>query len=121
MISINIIQELGECFSKSFINTQFEFIVEPKSNTCFRLEDCETKEDVVVKILHWCSRNTFEGHCSKVIEKYLLDGINEFLKTSFTKKDMEIIYQELGNGINEEKTRKFIQSGFNFFVLRVEE
>lgn len=48
----------------------------------------------------------------------MLDGINDFLETDFTENDMEEIYQYLGNAINHKKTVGFIESEYDFKVLR---
>ena len=48
----------------------------------------------------------------------MLSGINQFLGTDFTEKDMEQIYTYLGNRCNHAKTLKFITSGYDMSVLK---
>lgn len=50
----------------------------------------------------------------------MLDGVNNFLDTDFSEKDMEEIYQYLGNAIDHSKTVRFVESRFDFSVLQEE-
>lgn len=54
---------------------------------------------------------------SSLMQCYHLKGINAFCGTNFRKKEIAIIYQELGNCVNHQLTLKFIRSGFNMAVL----
>ena len=47
----------------------------------------------------------------------MLNGINEFLDTDFTKDNMCKIYEYLGNGINHELTKRFVSSGYDMNLL----
>ena len=47
----------------------------------------------------------------------MLDGINEFLGTEFTPKDIMIIYTYLGNGCDHTGTIDFVESGFDMEPL----
>ena len=47
----------------------------------------------------------------------MLNGINEFLDTDFTKYNMFKIYEYLGNGINHELTKCFVLSGYDMNLL----
>lgn len=48
----------------------------------------------------------------------MLNGINAFLDTKFTESDMAKIYCALGNAINHEKTVRFVESDYDFEVLK---
>ena len=52
--------------------------------------------------------------------RFILNGINQFLDTDFTEKDMEQIYTYLGNACNHAKTLRFIASGYDMSVLEKE-
>ncbi len=82
--------------------------------TFFRYEG---EESIKYKVLEWLSRPALkEGDAST--QKWYLDGINKFLGTSFTKKDIEDIYCRLGNNINRSLCVKFVESNFNMEILR---
>jgi hypothetical protein len=49
----------------------------------------------------------------------MLNGINQFLGTSFTHDDMELIYTYLGNAIKHDKTVEFItKANYNMGFFR---
>lgn len=48
----------------------------------------------------------------------ILNGVNRYLGTRFSQDDMDEIYCRLGNAIKHELTIKFIESGFDFEVLK---
>lgn len=114
------LKKLISCFPDSYINRQLEFILIPKTNTYFRLEGCLTKEDVISKVLMWCTgdiahsapydqrkRNIeFFVYNKEHLEKYLGASVNVYT-----------IYRCLGNGINATLTKEFINSGFSMDIL----
>lgn len=114
------LKKLMNCFSDSYINRQLELILIPKTNTYFRLEGCLTREDVISKVLMWCTRDIanaapyvqvkrnidFYVNNKKRLEKYLGASVN-----------VDIIYHCLGNGINPTLTKEFINSGFSMNLL----
>ena len=126
MIGWDFIRRLMGCFPRSFLNQHGEFIAHDKANAYFILHNCETELDVKCKVLEWFSRDAFKtepfGTKRKNDEfhKFMLDGINKFLETSFTEDDMEQIYIYLGNACRHEKTIKFVCSGYDFAVLKSE-
>ena len=110
-------------FEGSFFNERDEFIAHRYSNTYFIFSDCENEEDVHCKVLEWLSRPASKGipysqeWRNKKFRKFMLDGINMFLHTSFSFEDMEKIYTYLGNACNHSKTLDFIRSGYDMGVL----
>ena len=91
-------------------------------NYYFGISNCESALDVKRKVLEYWSRHACKTEpagteISNIIQNYVRYGINEYLKTSFSKEDFEIIYQHLGNGINSKLCEKFIKSKFNLKVL----
>jgi hypothetical protein len=123
MINIDIINKLQNCFDKGFVNRNNEFIAEPKANSYFLLNDCETELDVKCKCLEWLSRDAYKTmpfYSKKANDRfrsYIQNGINKYLETNFTLKDFEIIYQYLGNRVNHTKTIEFVNSGYDLNIL----
>ena len=102
---------------KSFINNRNELIVEPKNNIYFRLEDVNTNLDLKCKVIAWLSRPSCKG-VSDYWQRRILSILNEFLGTSFTREDIDIIYTYLGNDCNRKLCIKFIESGYDLALLR---
>lgn len=117
-------QALCEAFPKSFISEKGEFIAEERSNQYFMLNDCEYPEDIDCKVLEWLSRAACKGAPfnqewrNRKFRKFMLDGINSFLDTSFSEEEMAEIYTYLGNACNHKKTKQFVESGFDIKVLK---
>ena len=114
------LKRLINCFPEAYINRQLEFILIPKTNTYFRLEGCLTREDVISKVLMWCTRDIanaapyvqvkrnidFYVNNKERLEKYLGASVN-----------VDIIYDCLGNVTNAKLTKEFINSGFSMELL----
>ena len=49
-----------------------------------------------------------------------LIALNNALKTNFSQQDIELIYTKLGNGINHELTKKFVEKNFDMEMLKNE-
>lgn len=47
----------------------------------------------------------------------MLDGINAYMGTEFSRDEMLEIYTYLGNACDHEKTIRFIQNNYDFSVL----
>lgn len=111
-------------FDKSYINMHGELILSDRGNLYFTAKNCKSKEDVICKLLEWCSRPIVKGYAYKTpkrnIEwrKSLLCGYNNYLGTNFTLNDMYWIYDKLGNAANHELTLKFIHSNFDLSLVR---
>lgn len=118
-----LIQRLMNCFTGSSINQYGEFIAHDKSNEYFILKTCKTELDIKCKVIEWFSRGAYKAEpfrsdkANKELRSFMLNGINKFLGTSFTEKDMCVIYEYLGNACNHEKTIRFIESGYDFSVF----
>lgn len=121
------ISKLMQIFPNSFINGLNEIVLIPKTNLYFCLNDIESEFDVKCKLLEWCSRDATKAmpyQSNKRNKKYqnrVRAKINIYLRTNFTREQMEVIYCELGNAINHKLTIKFIESGYDFDVFEVEE
>lgn len=105
-------------FRNSFINNTNEYIIWPKHNIYFILSDVQSLTDLKCKILNWCSRS-----CIKSIperdQKRMRNFVNEFLQTDFDYDDFETIYVVLGNGIKNDLTKEFVESGYNLELLKI--
>ena len=118
-----LITRLMNCFPKSFINKNGEFIAHAKSNTYFILRDCKTELDVKCKVLEWLSRAAFKTEPYRrrdkndEFHKFIRGGIIEFLGVHFSESDMETIYTYLGNACNHKKTVSFVMSGYDMKIL----
>ena len=116
-------QALLNAFPNSFINGNNEFIAERSSNQYFLLNDCKSPIDIDCKVLEWLSRAASKGQPYSQewrnikFREFIRSGINSFLETDFSERDMEVIYQYLGNAINHNKTIRFVESEYDFTVL----
>lgn len=124
---INEIFNVMKYFPKSYINRCGELILSNKGNVYFTAINCETKEDVICKLLEWCSRPLAKGEPYKTLNrniewrKSLIYCYNKYLGTGFTLDDMYWIYDKLGNEVNHELTLKFIHSGYDMSLVRPKE
>ena len=112
-----------KCFSGSYLNAYGELIISNVGNVYFNANNCETKRDIICKLLEWCSRPIAKGEPyrsekrNREWRESLLVGYNEYLQTNFTQEDMYWVYDRLGNAVNHELTLKFIDSGFDLSLL----
>lgn len=117
-VSDSVVYELFNAFPGAFIHYNGEIIVHKAANSYFILKDCQTRLDVQCKVLEWLSRDAFksEPFRSKAknarFNEFILNGINTFLGTHFTRNKMEEIYTYLGNRCNHQRTLRFIESNY---------
>lgn len=129
MVETRILKKLFFAFPNGFINHNLEFIAHShhRVNSYFRLEDCETEEDVAAKMLEWLSREAHKSQHfnsdrrNRQIHEYHLEGINAFCGTLFNEDEIGEIYTYLGNRVNHQKTLEFIRSGYDLAVLTKKE
>lgn len=120
---IDEIFRLTRQFNGSYINSCGELIISDRGNVYFTATDCENKEDVICKLLEWCSRPIAKGEPYATNKRNiewrnsLLCGYNNYLGTNFTQEDMYWIYDKLGNAVNHELTLEFIHSGFDLSLV----
>lgn len=105
-------------FWNSFVNDRYEYIVWPKHNIYFRLEDVQSILDLKCKVLNWCSRYCIKGIPERD-QARMRNFVNEFLQTNFDYYDFEMIYVTLGSAINKYLTQKFIKSGYDLELLKI--
>ena len=123
MIMDEYIKRLMRIFTGSFINSENEIILVPRTNLYFGLNDVKSEFDVKCKLIEWCSRDACKSmpfSHARYNARYhnaVRDCINEYLGTDFGTKDMEKIYCELGNAVNHDLTMEFVKSGYDLKLL----
>lgn len=128
MVSQTVLKDLFNAFPDAIINHNLEFVAEPdrRVNSYFGLANCETRMDVEAKVLEWLSREASyslhfrQDRRNDMVHQYHRDGINRFLGTDFTREDIKLIYEKLGNAIRHQKTLEFIRSGYDMALLKAE-
>lgn len=124
MVHEGVLLRLMRAFPHGFINHNLEFIAHRYSNTYFLLADCQTELDVKCKVLEWFSRAAYKAQPyqtsvgNKKFHSFMLNGINEFLRTDFTEDDIAVIYQKLGNRVRHDLTLRFVESGYDMDLLK---
>lgn len=122
-MELDIVLKLMDCFPGSKINQYGEFIAHEEANAYFILKKCKSELDIKCKVLEWLSREAYKAEPfrrkdkNEAYNRFILGGINKYLKTNFTRENMVSIYCELGNAVNHELTIKFIQGGFDLSIL----
>lgn len=118
------IQRIMKYFKNSYINSYLEVILLPKTNGYFAIKNCRNEVDIKCEIIENISRDCFKTqHYSRLKDNKNmwnenLIALNNALKTDFSQQDIELIYNKLGNGINHELTKKFVESNFDIEVLK---
>lgn len=121
--TLNELKRLLGLFPRSYINQNLEVILIPKTNTYFSLEGVGSRRDIIAKLMMWCTRTIAKGQpfCNKerndMYREVTKRALNHYLETLFSDEDINSIYQRLGNGINQDLTYSFIDSGFDMEVL----
>lgn len=119
----NELKKLLGLFPKSYINQNLEVILIPKTNTYFSLEGVGSRRDIIAKLFMWCSRTIVKGQPFRntkrndMYREATKRALNYYLGTLFSDEDINLIYQRLGNGINQDLTYSFIDSDFDMEVL----
>lgn len=114
---------LMECFLGSYINRFGEIILSEKGNVYFTAKNCTDKEDIICKLLEWCSRPMAKGEPysshkrNNEWREQLISSLNRYLGTNFDQEDMYWIYDQLGNAVNHKLTLRFIRSDFNMAII----
>ena len=114
------LEKLMSYFPDSFINRQLELILIPKTNTYFSLRDCLTKNDVISKVLMWCTRDIDKDEPYQQRKRNInlyVDNRDRLRKYLGSDINVHVVYNHLGNGINKELTHRFIESGFDMDLL----
>lgn len=119
----NELQKLLACFPRSYINSNLEVILIPKTNTYFSLKGVGSRRDIIAKLLMWCTRTISKERPYKQELRnfqYRYDNtmrLGRYVGKIITTEMVDLIYQKLGNGVRPELTYKFIDSDFDMEVL----
>lgn len=105
-----------EVFKGAFINRNNELIFDRRSNLYFRLDDVETVLEFKCKMMAWLSRPITKS-LSDYKARIILKKFNELLGTNFSKADMELIYDRLGNDVARPLCIKFIETNYDLSLL----
>ena len=122
-----VLNLLQTSFPYGFISSSSEVILEKTGNVYFSVHSGMTREEIIFKILEWCSRHCAKGEPYKNSKRNsewrdsLCLRFNRYLGTNFNQNDFYWIYDRLGNAVNHDLTIKFVESGFNMDVLMKEE
>jgi len=112
------LEKLFNAFPQAFINNRDEFIIYPKVNTYFLLENIKNDIEVDCKVLEYASRQASKG-ISEYSREYHFKGIEKYFDDIwFSEEEMNLIYTYLGNGINRKKTLEYLKSSFDISVLK---
>lgn len=119
---LEAIKRLMYIYNESFINSNFELILERKRNIFTVLSNLKTERDLIFNMLEWKTRPCIVGITDddSDAEKFR-NSFNEFMHEythkNFTKEEISTIYKKLGNEVNRELTEKFIESGYDMEIL----
>ena len=122
MIEWRIAKRLLEAFEGSFITKHTDFVISRRQNIRFILDGCDEME-VKCRLLEQVSiagakHQPFRTDlANRRYNDRVRAGINTFLGTQFTRGDMLVIYDRLGNGKDRALTVRFIESGFDMGML----
>ena len=119
----NELQKLLACFPRSYINSNLEAILIPKTNTYFSSKGVGSRRDIIAKLLMWCTRTISKERPYKQELRnfqYRYDNtvrLGRYVGKIITTEMVDLIYQKLGNGVRPELTYKFIDGDFDMEVL----
>lgn len=110
------VKRLMDIFEDSFINRNFELILEKRRNLYVNFELVKTVKDLKMNMIQWKSRACIKGDDEKILIK-TRKKFNEFFKKDFSLEELELIYELLGNGVNPDLCEKFIDNDLNIEIL----
>lgn len=120
-ILIQIISAFGGCCT---INSNLELILIPETGAYINLSAANTETDLKRLLLVSVCRDCFKTQRFKhsavnnKFHEHNLMKLNKALGTNFTKDDMQTIYQNFGNFINQDLATLFVESDYDIKILR---
>lgn len=111
------LKKISQTFYDAFITLREELILEPKSNTYFRLDNITCELDFDCKMIEYVSRPAHKG-LTKPLQKQIREQLNNYFNKKWSVEDLSIIYTYLGNGCNRQLCIKFIDSDFDLEILK---
>lgn len=111
------VKRLMDIFEGSFINRNFELILEKRRNLYINFELVKTAKDLKMNMVQWKTRPCIKGDDEKILIK-TRKRYNEFFEKDFSLEDLELIYELLGNGVNPGLCEKFVDGDLNIEILK---
>ena len=117
------INKIFDAFPNAYINRTNEVIISEKGNVFFSLSDVDSNDGLCHKILSWCSRDACKSlpYNSKRLNEnhhaFIRQGCNKILGRELSEDDWWVIYERLGNNVNPQLAKRFIESDFDMSVL----
>lgn len=111
------VKRLMDIFEDSFINGNFELILEKRRNLYVNFELVKTVKDLKMNIIQWKSRACIKGDDEKILIK-TRKKFNEFFKKDFSLEDFELIYELLGNEVNPDLCERFVDNDLDIEILK---
>lgn len=96
---------------KTFINGDNELILIPKINAYFRLEDVNSKEVFLTKVIAYLSYYGAENHWDKRFSPMMCQYISYICETDFEEEDIDRIYCNVANSL--KLSREYVESNFD--------
>lgn len=115
---LNEIKKLMKIWRKSFINNNFELILETRRNIYIILGMYSTVKEIKMNMLAWKSRPCVKGDDDKYLDDFR-EKFNKYFEKNWTKEEIGLIYQRFGNGVNPELCERFVDSNYDFKLLEV--
>lgn len=106
-----------------FINVNCEAIIIPKFNVYIPLRNVNTDEDFYVALCEYFTRDcccALRYSQVKRLKTYWEDNtlrFNYICGTNFSVSDMQLIYNNLGNGVRHSLATVFVRSGFDLRIF----
>ena len=116
--------QIISAFGRSTINSNLELILIPETGAYINLNEVYTEIDLkricLVSVCRDCFKTQYYKHPSvnRKFHNMNLKKLNKAIGTSFTKEDMEIIYQHFGNFINNDLATSFVVSGYDVNIFK---
>lgn len=114
---------LKASFPDSFVDYNGDFIAHRRANEYFSTRGSLSALDLICRAIEYLSRaccktRPFKSADANIaFRKFMLEGMNAFLGTTFTAVDYLKIYIRLGNGVDRRLTELFVKSGFDLAIL----
>jgi len=121
------IERVYDMFDTSFIHREEELILHKEWNVYFRLYTSDnsrfiTEDEFDYKLLSYCSYYTAKNHYGKngTVYKYFKNKLSRWFRKEFNHEELQLIYAEIGTGCNMPLGIKFIESGLDMSILKME-
>ena len=110
--TIDFFEEYGV---NTFVNDCNELILIPKINAYFRLEDVNSKEDFLTKVIAYLSYYGAKNHWNNRFSPMMCQYISFICDTDFEEEDIDKIYITVANSL--KASREYVKSNFDERLL----